>query len=231
MRKTNNLPWMGRTVAIAVMVFVGLGVFAGQARAQSDLQNYMGWWDALSCGKMINVVNLLEINYYNGQNPMGSGTHVVAASSSAVDKARWCVMWDGLSATSSQNDAKNVKDAATMGTADSAKNTVNAITRKPSDNIFSSQQWWDDLNTPAANQPMTRRFALGLASTADDPGASYGALTRANADLVDKIYMALMPGGMGDMPAPTDAPALPLVGIGLLGLVLAGRGAWLRRRA
>ena len=27
-----------------------------------------------------------------------------------------------------------------------------------------------------------------------------------------------------------DAPALPLVGVGLLGLLLAGRGAWLRRR-
>ena len=26
------------------------------------------------------------------------------------------------------------------------------------------------------------------------------------------------------------APALPLVGVGILGLLLAGRGAWLRRR-
>ena len=38
--------------------------------------------------------------------------------------------------------------------------------------------------------------------------------------------------GRGDMamPDPTDAPALPLVGIGILGLLLGGRGAWLRRR-
>ena len=228
MRKTKNLPRMGRIAVTAIVVFVGLGVFAGQARAQSDLQNYMGWWDALSCGKMINVVNLLEINFYSGQNPMGSGTHVAAASSSAVDKARWCVMWDGLSATSSQNDAKNVKDAVTMGSA--GTNATDPITRKPSDNIFSAQQWWAAI-AGGTNAVMTRRLALGLAADATDPGATYASLSRANADLVDKIYMALMPGGMDDMPAPTDAPALPLVGIGFLGLLLAGRGAWLRRLA
>ena len=30
---------------------------------------------------------------------------------------------------------------------------------------------------------------------------------------------------------PTPTPAVPLVGIGIPGLLLAGRGAWLRRRS
>ena len=37
---------------------------------------------------------------------------------------------------------------------------------------------------------------------------------------------------MSDLWQPfTAVPALPLVGLGILGLLLAGRGAWLRRRA
>jgi len=42
---------------------------------------------------------------------------------------------------------------------------------------------------------------------------------------VEKSGMALS----GMMPTPTPTPALPVVGVGILGLLLAGRGMWLRR--
>ena len=234
MRKTNNLPLMGRTVLVAVMVLVGLGVFAGQARAQVDLQDYMGWWDRWTgesgCTAMINVVNILEINFYDATTRTRGGTTHVAATKPA-DRGRWCVPWAGLSTASSSNDAKNLKDAVTMGKAGGTTAT-DAITKKASDNIFNVQGYWTSIGAGTSNVN-TRRLVLGLAPDAPDPGADYGMLPRMTADAVDMAYMALMPGGM----MPTDdgdeeeAPALPLVGIGLLGLLLAGRGAWLRRRA
>ena len=235
MRKTKNLPWMGRTVATAIVVLVGLGVFAGSAQAQqgADLQNYMAWWDHLTCSKAINAVNVVQINYYDSQTPVDddtAGDHVAAVATNAIDSARWCVMSDGLSATSTQNDAKNIKDIATMG-GGTTDNEVDAITRKPTDDVFNAAGWWAALDA-GTNQARTRQFALGATA---DPGGTYSALSRANANAVDAAFAALMADAMPtdeeEEEETEDAPALPLVGVGLLGLLLAGRGAWLRRRA
>ena len=234
MRKTNHVPWMGRAVLVAIMAFVCFGVLAGQARAQVDLQDYMGWWDRWTgdagCTAMLNVVNILEINYFDATTRTPGGTTHVAATK-AADGSRWCVPWSGLSTASTSNDAKNLKDAVTMGQA--GTNATDAITKKASDNIFNVQGYWTSINA-GTNAVMTRRLILGLAVAAADPGATYSSLPRATANAVDAAYMALMPGMMtdsGDDDDMDDAPALPLVGVGLLGLLLAGRGAWLRRRA
>ena len=83
------------------------------------------------------------------------------------------------------------------------------------------------------------------ASAADDdvdavlycrPYDGTGGLRPAEMEVVNGVAMAISGrGGMmtdgDDDDGMEDAPALPLVGIGLLGLLLAGRGAWLRRRA
>ena len=47
-------------------------------------------------------------------------------------------------------------------------------------------------------------------------------------DVVDGVGMAIS--GRGGMMTDEETPALPLAGVGILGLLLAGRGAWLRRR-
>ena len=233
-RKSNRSFWLGRTAATAIMVFVGLGAFAGPAQAQMDLQDYMGWWDrwtgTAGCAAMLNVVNILEINYFDASTRTpGGSTHV--AASRAADGGRWCVPWSGLSTATASNDAKNLMEAVTMGR--DGTNTTDAITKKASDNIFNVQGYWTSIGA-GTNAVMTRRLVLGLAADATDPGPAYGTLPRTTADAVDAAYMALMPGGMtttdDEEEEEEEAPALPLVGVGLLGLLLAGRGAWLRRR-
>ncbi len=219
MRKTKNLPWMGHTLATAIMVLVGLGVFAGSAAAQgSDLQNYMGWWDSLNCRYMVGAVNAASTDGLGGAD--FTTPHVMAGeedvSNDGTDgntdgERQWCHMWDGLGKP--EQDA--LKAVATRD--------VGGITRKPTDELISAPGWWAALNQEA------KQVAIGE----DDGGTEFPdalrSLTTAQEGRVRAAYAALMSSGM--MTETTDAPALPLVGIGFLGLLLAGRGAWLRRRA
>ena len=53
MRKTNNLPWMGRTVVVAIMALVGLGAFAGSAQAQGTT-----FFDFDDCRRLVELLRL-----------------------------------------------------------------------------------------------------------------------------------------------------------------------------
>ena len=91
MRKTHNLPWMGRTAVAGIVALVGLGLFAGSASAQTmvyDYDNAMAWWNAYDCPAM----KVLLPRYADGDGP-GTGTD---AETTANHEKRVCVMWPDL---------------------------------------------------------------------------------------------------------------------------------------
>ena len=211
MRKTNHVPWMGRTVIVAIMALVGLGVFAGPAQAQNEalvLDNVMYWWDHLGCEEMINSVN--AIDGLDTGHPILTGTETF--STTANDSTReWCGKFDDLGA----NQRRALNAGAMQSRADGG------ITTKASDRIFDKSGWWDGMTVEGQN------MAIGATAAAT---VNLSDATTSIAGRVDDAYMALM-SGMMRTDDEEEAPALPLVGIGLLGLLLAGRGAWLRRRS
>ena len=78
-----------------------------------------------------------------------------------------------------------------------------------------------------------RLIAIGGVD-ADVPNGPNGELSQLTASVSARAtaaYNALSGDAMTTEEEEEEAPALPLVGVGLLGLLLAGRGAWLRRRA
>ena len=158
-----------------------------------------------------------------------AATYTAGTDGDTVGEVRWCKMWAALAAA----------DRTLLTTA--ANDATDGITRKMSAEIISVRGWWGALTNQAQDT------AVGMlrdgGATAGVPEAddeltavvAYGMLTVDETARVNAAFEALkmMDDMDGDgMPTPTDdAPALPLVGIGLLGLLLAGRGAWLRRRA
>ena len=217
-RELNRSFWLGRTAATAIMVLVGLGVFAGSAQAQNAaivLDNVEGWWDHLGCEEMINSVNAVS-----GLDAGDPGGHAVfdgdeTFSTTANNSTReWCGMFDELGANQQRALNAAAKQSRTEG----------GITTKMSDRVFDLSGWWDGMDVEG------RQIAIGavVADISATPSESVWAeLPRSLSDRAEDAYMYLMSGAM-----PTDeAPALPLAGLGILGLLLAGRGAWLRRRS
>ena len=203
------------TLVLAAFMVVGLVGFPGQAHAQNTplvLDNYMAWWDHLSCQRMINAVN--AVTNLDTAHPVLAGEDEVYSSTPNNSTREWCVLWADLG----QNQQRAMRAAAMQARADGG------ITTKASDRVFDKTAWWDGMTVEG------RRIAIGgvIADISDAPEQSgWSALTVSLADRATAAYMALM----GDTAMkPTPTPAVPLVGLGVLGLLLAGRGAYLRRR-
>ena len=222
MRKTNHAPWLGRTVGTAIMVLVGLGLFAGSASAQGmtvyQFTDSDAWWESFDCDAMRIIL---------GSNG-GTDTDVTKET-----EANACKMTlDGLT----NARARVIEDFIEPAT-DAATVNDNVI------GMFSSTEAWWDAVGDETNECSIRQALVGVLPIATIPTAStdsdkalfcrdYADLRGDDQDMVDMVGMYLSGQGM----ATTDdeeeeAPALPLVGVGILGLLLAGRGAWLRRRS
>ena len=185
-----------------VVLFLGLVAFGSPAEAAS-FDKVAGWWDSLDCPRMNAAVN--EYDPTIMAEGMDSG---------------YCAMYDGLGNTE--------------------KSVVNMAAREIGGNYDSIQLWWEALDCRKMS------IATGYAQPAycghfmHAPKANeMNTLSMEQEKVVAIVGYALAMGmtatfdeiKMSDLWMPFMAtPALPLVGVGVLGLLLAGRGAWLRRR-
>lgn len=218
---------MGRTVATAIMVLVGFGVLAGSAAAQGttvyEFTDADAWWESFDCDTKRDILGM-----------DGDGTDAIMQAGEDVA----CKMTlSGLSRTNARI-VEDFIDPATDTTVDGTDNQVGQFA--------STKAWWNAVGAESSSGCAVRQALVGVLPIATVPTSAggesttpdnmlfcrdydgTGGLRPAEKDMVDMIGMYLSGQGM-----PTDdeeAPALPLVGVGLLGLLLAGRGAWLRRR-
>ena len=186
----------------AVVVLVGLFAFTGSAQAAS-FDKVEGWWNHLDCPRMNAAVNSYDpVIMADGMN---SG---------------YCAMYADLGG--------------------SQKSIVNMAAKEISGEYMSIQSWWEALDCRKMS------IATGYAAPAYCGHFMYApkanemnTLTMEQEEVVAIAGYALAMGvtatfetiKMSDLWVPFMAtPALPLVGLGVLGLLLAGRGAWLRRR-
>ena len=110
--------------------------------------------------------------------------------------------------------------------------------RRTAARFENTRLWWNDITECLVNQKLGGELPLSTTVESDDPAAMLfcrdydgaNGLRATEKEVVDRIAMALS-GRSVMMPTEEEAPALPLVGVGILGFLLAGRGAWLRRRA
>ena len=224
MRKTNHVPWMGRTVVTAVMLLVGIGVFASSASAQMSVYPYddaAAWWASFDCDGMKRII------------PQATG------ETTAAHQARAC--------SSTLAGLKTPERRA-------IEDFVTALNNGP---FLNHKAFWNDTTNASCLNRARVAGRTGLAvngitvltSGADaEPGAgtldallycvAYDGATglRPTEKALVDHYLTVLSGRamMTDDEEGDDedeAPALPLVGVGILGLLLAGRGAWLRRRA
>ena len=216
MRESNHLPWMGRIMATAIMVLVGLGVFAGSVAAQTvvyDYDDYRAWWDSFDCDEMKTLLPQMTSGARN------------ADETDDEHEDRVCSMSSGIAPEDLIILRTFIED-----------NTMNGPYKD-------NEAWWgangtDEGNTRNVRQALAGRIAISnvsgtfeLAAAEDDENDysdDYDRLRSTPMARIAKSGNALS--GQSGMMTEEDAPALPLAGIGLLGLLLAGRGAWLRRR-
>lgn len=217
---------MRNVSVVAIVALVGVLGFSAQAQAQgNDLTDVEGWWASLNCQYMVGAAvhsgaesGALFTKGTDGDNP---------------DEQQWCKpTFEALALADRANLHTAVTTAA--GTAGDANDPPAMITRKPSAEIISAKGWWNALTYDAKDAAVGG--LLGLTDPANGTfvamteatEVAYDDLTVAQNARVNKAYEGLKKGATTMMPEPS--PALPLVGLGILGLLLAGRGAYLRRR-
>lgn len=200
---------MRRTTALLIAIAAGALLLLGSAeRAQAQqnepiiLDNVMAWWDHLGCEEMINAVNAIED--LDSAHPVlaGGETFTPGTDRDNDSEREWCAKWDGLG--TNQQRALN---AGAMQSRDDG-----GITTKASDRVFDMTGWWDGMTGEGRN--------IAIGSTTATSTTIALATSREEGQIRD-AYMYL---GDDTQPTTTDAPALPLVGIGILGLLLAGLG-------
>ena len=201
---------MRNVSVVAIVALVGVLGFGAQAQAQgNDLTDVAGWWSTLNCKYMIGAA------FHSGADT--AAVFTAGTDGDSPSEQKWCRM---------NFSDLTLADRADLHTAVTTTTTnTDGITRKPTDELISAKGWWDDLTADGQDAAIG---GLESQDASDELSAqrAFTALTVAQNTRVMNAYSGLL--GSGTTPRPT--PALPLVGLGLLGLLLAGRGAYLRRR-
>ena len=224
MRESNHLPWMGRIMATAVMVLVGLGAFAGSVEAQTTFYPYTNaaaWWNAYDCDAM-KVLIPKDL----GADTAVGGTGDDADESTANHEKRVCVMWPGL-ATAERLVIENFL----MGNGQPGGQQV--VDRGPGNAGFMDHKsWWAAQGTAgtadAANCLVKQRYTAttGLAgsegalpadmqfkatpATAVDVCDAYDRLRSGALNAVNRAGNALSGTSSSTTTDEDEAPALPL---------------------
>ena len=197
----------GNVSVVGALTLLGFLAFSGQAEAQAkSFENYMAWWNSLSCDEMVNVA--IDTGADDDATQDGG-------AKSTLGEFRWCGTWDDLGG----GDQTLIKNAVTTGPM--------KITKATSAGLATVPGWWASLD---GHQQCIAvgRTAPGSASATDGTPCGSGASTTGLNSLMGGVRDTAMAAGYALMGE--GVPAVPLVGLGVLGLVLAGRGAYLRRR-
>ena len=198
---------------VALMALVSLPGLGGEAQAQNTplvIDNVPAWWDHLNCEKKINAVN--AITNLDTEHPVLATDETFSAGTDGDNDSEreWCHAWAGLGA----NQTRALTAGAKQPRADGG------ITTAASDRVFDRTGWWNGMSDEG------RLIAIGGVN-ADVPDGADGELVNLTVMVAERVLAAFEALGAGDEEA---APAIPLVGLGVLGALLAGRGARLRRR-